>query len=125
VREPLYDRMRFHKMQAGFVAQAGCPIGDGTGGPGYAIADEVRPAARLDAAGVLAMANVGPGTAGSQFFVTLAATPGLDRRFTVFGRCTPPATLGRLDEAARNGEEVVIRQVRIARAQAERSGGAT
>jgi peptidyl-prolyl cis-trans isomerase A (cyclophilin A) len=125
VREPLYDGMKFHRLEAGFVAQAGCPIGDGTGGPGYAIPDEIRPAARLDAPGVLAMAGVGPGTAGSQFFVTLAATPELDRRFTVFGRCAPSETLGRLDEAARNGEEVVIRKVRIERTEGERSGGAT
>jgi peptidyl-prolyl cis-trans isomerase A (cyclophilin A) len=125
VREPLYDGMKFHKLEAGFVAQAGCPIGDGTGGPGYAIPDEIRPAARLDAPGVLAMAGIGPGSAGSQFFVTLAATPELDRRFTVFGRCAPSETLGRLDEAARDGGEVVIRTVKIERTQGERSGGAT
>ena len=101
VREPMYDGMKFHRLEAGFVAQTGCPIGDGTGGPGYAIADEIAPGRRHDGPGVLSMANVGPGTAGSQFFVVFAAATELDRRFTPFGRCGPAGEVAKLDEAAR------------------------
>jgi peptidyl-prolyl cis-trans isomerase A (cyclophilin A) len=87
--------------------------------------DQIRPELRHDAAGVLSMANVGPGTAGSQFFVTLAATPELDRRYTVFGRCGPAETIGKLDEAARSGSEVRILHVIVERTAAGRSGGVT
>ena len=116
VREPMYDGMKFHRLEAGFVAQTGCPIGDGTGGPGYAIADEIAPGRRHDGPGVLSMANVGPGTAGSQFFVVFAAATELDRRFTPFGRCGPAGEVAKLDEAAREGREVRVIRVTIERA---------
>jgi len=115
VREPLYDGTSFFRLQPGFVAQAGCPIGDGTGGPGYAVPDELRPELRHDAAGILSMASLGPDTAGSQFFVTLAPALELDRQHTVFGRCGPAETLARLDEAARDGTAVRIRRVTFER----------
>jgi cyclophilin family peptidyl-prolyl cis-trans isomerase len=71
------------------------------------------------------MANVGPGTAGSQFFVTFGPAPELDRRHTVFGRCVPAEALAKLDEAARSGEAVVLRRVTIERSEPGREGGAT
>jgi peptidyl-prolyl cis-trans isomerase A (cyclophilin A) len=82
----LYEDVAFHRVIDGFVIQGGDPTGTGRGGPGYQFEDECSPEARHDGPGVLSMANAGPGTNGSQFFVTLAATPHLDGRHTVFGK---------------------------------------
>lgn len=81
-----YDGLTFHRVIKDFMIQGGCPKGDGTGGPGWRIADEFVKGLKHDVAGTLSMANAGPNTNGSQFFVTLAATPWLDGKHTVFGR---------------------------------------
>lgn len=83
-----YDGLIFHRVIKGFVIQGGCPEGSGRGGPGYRFQDECFPHLKHDSAGVLSMANAGPGTNGSQFFVTLAPTPHLNGRHTVFGKVT-------------------------------------
>jgi cyclophilin family peptidyl-prolyl cis-trans isomerase len=84
-REGYFDGTTFHRVMEGFMAQGGDPTGTGTGGPGYSIRDEFHPNLRHDKPGILSMANRGPNTGGSQFFITHAATPWLDDRHAIFG----------------------------------------
>jgi cyclophilin family peptidyl-prolyl cis-trans isomerase len=87
-RDGYYDGLIFHRVIDGFMIQGGCPQGTGTGGPGYNIDDEFAPGLAHTSSGIFSMANSGPNTGGSQFFITLAATPWLNGKHAIFGKVT-------------------------------------
>jgi peptidyl-prolyl cis-trans isomerase B (cyclophilin B) len=100
-----YDGLNFHRVIADFMIQGGCPLGTGTGGPGYKFEDECRADLKHDQPGKLSMANAGPGTNGSQFFITHVATPWLDGKHTVFGEVVA-ADDQKVVDAIRQGDAI-------------------
>jgi peptidyl-prolyl cis-trans isomerase B (cyclophilin B) len=104
-RRKFYDGLSFHRVIPDFMIQGGCPVGSGRGGPGYRFEDEVGTGLKHDGPGVLSMANAGPGTNGSQFFITHGATPWLDGKHTVFGKVVGPEDQKVVD-AVRGGDRI-------------------
>jgi len=114
VRTALYDGTIFHRVIPDFMIQGGDPLGNGTGGPGYKFADEIGPDNRFDRPGLLAMANAGPNTNGSQFFITEVPTPWLDKGHTIFGEVVKGGELVPKITRAGNGK-VKLEKVTITR----------
>jgi peptidyl-prolyl cis-trans isomerase A (cyclophilin A) len=124
--DKLYNGTIFHRVISGFMIQGGDPLGTGTGGPGYRFADEFHPELQFDRPYLLAMANAGPGTNGSQFFITVGPTPHLNRRHTIFGEVADGGSRQVVDAIAgtstgamdRPVEDVVIDTIEVERRDA-------
>jgi peptidyl-prolyl cis-trans isomerase A (cyclophilin A) len=125
VKKPFYDGLIFHRVIPGFMIQGGDPLGTGTGNPGYRFADEIVPELTFDKPAILAMANAGPATNGSQFFITEGTPTHLNGRHTIFGKCDPLSLVTKIAGVERGPRDrpttdVVMKKVTIARGKAKK-----